>query len=69
MSQAKAMTGVQTVGLKAPNLLIFMIATILTVCVLVVKLFYAEIPWIKGHEFWALLIAHALLLVGCMSRG
>jgi hypothetical protein len=55
-------------GLKAPGLLTFMIAVVLTVCILVVKFFAAEIPWIKGHEFWALLVAHSVLLIGCMTR-
>lgn len=68
MSTAKAIAGASSVGLKAPNLLIFMIAVILTVCILVVKFFSAEIPWIKGHEFWALFVAHLLLLFGCMTR-
>jgi hypothetical protein len=55
-------------GLKAPNLLIFMLAVILTVCIVVVKFFAAEIPLIKGHEFWALFAAHMLLMIGCMTR-
>ena len=55
-------------GLKAPGLLTFMVAVILTVCILVVKFFAAEIPFIKGHEFWALLTAHVLLVLGCLAR-
>ena len=58
-----------SMGLKAPSLLTFMLAVILTVCILVVKFFEAQIPLIQGHEFWALLVAHTVLLLGCvMSR-
>jgi hypothetical protein len=55
-------------GLKPPGLLTFMLAVILTVCILVVKFFSAEIPFIVGNEFWALLSAHVLLILGCLSR-
>ena len=56
-------------GLKAPGLLTFMLSVILTVCILVVKFFEAQIPLIQGNEFWALLVAHVILLLGCvMSR-
>jgi isoprenylcysteine carboxyl methyltransferase (ICMT) family protein YpbQ len=70
MTTAKAISaaGGNSMGLKAPGLLTFMLAVILTVCIVVVKFFAAEIPWIKGHEFWALFVAHMLLLAGCLSR-
>ena len=56
-------------GLKAPGLLTFMLSVILTVCILIVKFFDAQIPLIQGNEFWALLAAHVILLLGCvMSR-
>jgi hypothetical protein len=71
MSTAKAINAARgnSMGLKAPNLLIFMLAVILTVCIVVVKFFSAEIPLIKGHEFWALFAAHMVLMIGCMTRG
>jgi isoprenylcysteine carboxyl methyltransferase (ICMT) family protein YpbQ len=71
MSTAKAINaaGGNSMGLKAPGLLTFLLAVILTVCIVVVKFFSAEIPWIKGHEFWALFAAHMLLMAGCMTRG
>ena len=56
-------------GLKAPSILTFMVSVILTVCVLVVKFFPAEIPILMGHEFWALLAAQVILVVGCLFRG
>jgi hypothetical protein len=67
-AKANANAGANSMGLKAPNLLIFMLAVILTVCIVVVKFFSAEIPWIKGHEFWALFAAHMMLMIGCMTR-
>lgn len=55
--------------LKAPGILSFMVSIVLVVCVLVVKFFGAEIPFLKGNEFWALLVAHMILVTGCMVRG
>ncbi len=59
----------RSMGLKAPGILTFMISVILMVCVLVVKFFGAEIPLLKGNEFWALLLAHLILVVGCLVSG
>jgi hypothetical protein len=56
-------------GLKAPGILTFMLSIILTVCVLVVKFFSAEIPLLMGNEFWALLLAQLILVLGCLVRG
>lgn len=56
-------------GLKAPGILTFMVSIILTVCVLVVKFFSAEIPLLMGNEFWALLLAQIILVTGCLVRG
>ncbi len=55
--------------LKAPGILSFMLSIVLVVCVLVVKFFGAEIPFLKGNEFWALLAAHLILVTGCMVKG
>jgi len=56
-------------GLKAPGILTFMLSVIMVVCVLVVKLFGAQIPFVNGHEFWWMLAAHAILVTGCTMRG
>ena len=40
-------------GLKAPGILTFMVSIILTVTVLIMKLFGAQIPFLIGNEFWA----------------
>lgn len=61
--------GNMTMGLKAPGILTFMLSVILMVCVLVVKYFGAEIPGLVGHEFYALLVAHVILVVGCVVKG
>lgn len=56
-------------GLKAPGILTFMISVILTVTVLIIKFFGAQIPLITGNEFWALLLAQLVLVLGCIMRG
>ena len=54
-------------GLKAPGILTFMVSVILTVVVLMMKFFGAEFP--IGNEFWALLVAQVILVLGCIMRG
>ncbi|KWT66699.1 MULTISPECIES: hypothetical protein [Hyphomicrobium] len=56
-------------GLKAPGILTFMLSVILTVTVLIIKFFGADIPFITGNEFWALLFAQFMLILGCIMRG
>ena len=56
-------------GLKAPGILTFMLSVILTVTVLIIKFFGAEIPVVTGNEFWALLLAQVILVLGCIMRG
>lgn len=55
-------------GLKAPGIITFLLAVILTVSVLISKFFNAEIPILQGNEFWVLLSAHVLLILGCLMR-
>lgn len=55
--------------LKAPGIITFVLSIVLTVCVLVVKFFGAQIPLMLGNEFWFLLLAHVILLLGCIMRG
>lgn len=61
--------GVETMGLKAPGIVTFMLSVILTVTVLIIKFFGAEIPFVTGNEFWALLLAQVILVLGCIMRG
>ena len=56
-------------GLKAPGLLTFMLSVILTVVILIAMFFGADIPVLRGHEFWALLVAQLILILGCVMRG
>lgn len=56
-------------GLKAPSLMTFMISVILTVAVLFTKFFGAEVPMMVGREFWVLLGAQGILVLGCMLKG
>jgi hypothetical protein len=55
--------------LKAPGIITFILSIVLTVCVLVVKFFGAQIPLIQGNEFWFLLLSHLILMLGCIMRG
>lgn len=55
-------------GVKAPGIITFLIAVVLTVTVLISKFFNAEIPLLQGNEFWVLLSAHVLLMLGCLMR-
>jgi hypothetical protein len=56
-------------GLKAPGILTFMVSIVLTVVVLITKFFGAEIPFLNGNEFWVLLAAQIILVLGCIMRG
>ncbi|MEO1207204.1 MAG: hypothetical protein AAFR75_10665 [Pseudomonadota bacterium] len=55
-------------GLKAPGIITFLLTVVLTVTVLITKFFNAEIPLLQGNEFWVLLTAHVILLLGCLMR-
>ena len=55
--------------LKAPGILTFMVSIVLTVTVLIMKFFGAEIPFLIGNEFWVMLLAQAILVLGCVMRG
>ena len=56
-------------GLKAPGIVTFMLSVILTVTVLIINFFGVEIPFLTGNEFWALLLAQVILVLGCIMRG
>ena len=58
-----------TMVLKAPGILTFMLSVILVVVAFITKFFGATIPVISGHEFYVLLAAHLFLVIGCMIRG
>lgn len=60
--------GDSTMMLKAPGILTFMVSVILVVFVVCAQYFQANIPLVKGHEFWVLLVAHLTLVLGCTIR-
>ena len=60
--------GTDSMALKAPGILTFVISIVLVVVVMMIKLFGASVPGLSGHEFWGLLIAHAILVAGCVLR-
>ena len=55
--------------LKAPGILTFMLSVILTVLALVTYFFGASIPFVTGQEFWVMLTAELVLVLGCIMRG
>ena len=56
-------------GLKTPGILTFTLSVVLVVIAVIAKFFGAAIPLISGHEFFVLLFAHILLVLGCSLRG
>ena len=56
-------------GLKAPGILTFTLSIVLVVIAAVSKYAQANLPLINGHEFPLLLIAHLILVFGCIMRG
>lgn len=58
-----------TMVLKAPGIVTFMLSVILTVAVLINYFFPSQIPFLTHNEFWALLVAQIILILGCIMRG
>lgn len=56
-------------GLKAPGILTFTLSIVLVVVAAGSKYAQAHLPLINGHEFELLLIAHLILVFGCIMRG
>ncbi|MBU2534084.1 MAG: hypothetical protein KKB37_15190 [Alphaproteobacteria bacterium] len=54
--------------IKPPNIMTFFIATALVVAAIASKM-GAPIPVITGEEFWPLLVANILFILGCITRG
>ncbi len=56
-------------GLKAPGILTFTLSIILVVIAAGSKYAQAHLPLINGNEFPLLILAHLVLVLGCMMRG
>lgn len=70
MARIKTVEGVRNMALKSPGIITFMLSVILTVIVLINKVFAANIPLLTAeNEFWVLLFAQMLLIFGCIMRG
>lgn len=54
--------------IKPPNILTFFVALALVILAVVVKTGLA-LPVISGHEFWLMLAANVLFILGCITRG
>jgi hypothetical protein len=55
--------------LKSPGILTFTLSVILTVLALVSYFFQASIPFVTQQEFWVVLVAELVLILGCVLRG
>ncbi|MGQ0673813.1 MAG: hypothetical protein ACT4N2_13180 [Hyphomicrobium sp.] len=55
--------------LKAPGILTFTLSVIMTVLALVTYFFGADIPFVTKQEFWVVLLAEIVLILGCVMRG
>ena len=60
-----------TMGLKAPGLLVFLLSLVAALAVLFARYFSATIPFMntEAHQFYGLLVAYAVLFLGCLMRG
>lgn len=56
-------------GLKAPSILTFTLSVILVVIAAGSKYAQAHVPLVNGNEFPLLMLAHLILLLGCVLRG
>ena len=56
-------------GLKAPGILTFTLSIILVVIAAGSKYAQAHIPLVNGREFALVIIAHLVLVIGCVVRG
>jgi len=58
-------------ALKAPGILIFLLSVILALAVLFTKFFGATVPFLSGEatQFYVMLAAYVILVLGCIMRG
>lgn len=56
-------------GLKAPGILTFTLSIILVVIAAGSKYAQAHLPFVNGNEFALVVLAHLVLVVGCVVRG
>jgi hypothetical protein len=56
-------------GLKAPGILTFTLSIILVVIAAGSKYAQAHVPIVNGNEFALVVLAHLVLVIGCVVRG
>ena len=56
-------------GLKAPGILTFTLSIVLVVIAAGSKYAQAHLPLVNGNEFMLILLAHLVLVFGCILRG
>jgi hypothetical protein len=56
---------------KAPGVLVFLLSILLALAVLAARMFHSALPFLAGEwlQFYALLAAYVILLLGCTMRG
>ena len=61
----------RTMALKAPGILIFILSIVVSLAVLFSRFFGATVPYLTGDstQFYALLVAYLVLVLGCIMRG
>jgi hypothetical protein len=58
-------------ALKAPGILIFLVSIVVSLSVLFVRFFGANVPYLTGDttQFYAMWAAYLVLMMGCIMRG
>jgi heme/copper-type cytochrome/quinol oxidase subunit 3 len=58
-------------ALKAPGILVFLLSVVLALAVLFARYFGAQLPFLTADwmQFYGMLGAYAVLLLGCIMRG
>jgi hypothetical protein len=58
-------------ALKAPGILIFILSLVVSLAVLFTRFFGSTVPFLTGDatQFYALLVAYLVLVLGCIMRG
>ena len=57
-------------GLRAPNIILFLLSVILAVVVVIARYFDANIPMLasSANQFAGLIVAYLILVVGTLGR-
>ena len=61
----------RTMILKGPGILTFVVSIVLALLVLYARYFGSDVPFLMGDasQFYGMLIAYVILVLGCTMRG